>query len=50
MTYEAYIAMNRDDLLKKLKSVVPKKRLRHMIGVEKANFYNLLISIILIRN
>ena len=39
MTYEAYIAMNRDDLLKKLKSVVPKKRLRHMIGVEKASIY-----------
>ena len=39
MTYEAYIAMNRDDLLKKLKSVVPKKRLRHMNSVEKASIY-----------
>ncbi|MGT2751043.1 bis(5'-nucleosyl)-tetraphosphatase (symmetrical) YqeK [Streptococcus orisasini] len=39
MTYETYVGMTRENLLEKLKSQVSKKRLQHMLGVEKASIY-----------
>ena len=36
MTYESYISMSRDALLAKMETVMPEKRLRHCLGVEKA--------------
>ncbi|WP_057491748.1 bis(5'-nucleosyl)-tetraphosphatase (symmetrical) YqeK [Streptococcus orisasini] len=39
MTYETYVSMTRENLLEKLKSQVSKKRLQHMLGVEKASIY-----------
>ncbi|EHJ51995.1 bis(5'-nucleosyl)-tetraphosphatase (symmetrical) YqeK [Streptococcus macacae] len=39
MTYETYLAMTREQLLEKIKEKVSQKRLRHMIGVEKASIY-----------
>ena len=36
MTYESYISMSREALLAKMETVMPEKRLRHCLGVEKA--------------
>ena len=36
MTYESYISMSREALLAKMETVIPEKRLRHCLGVEKA--------------
>lgn len=36
MTYESYIRMGREALLAKMETVMPEKRLRHCLGVEKA--------------
>ena len=36
MTYESYISMGRQALLAKMETVMPEKRLRHCLGVEKA--------------
>ena len=36
MTYESYIRMSREALLAKMETVMPEKRLRHCLGVEKA--------------
>ena len=36
MTYESYISMGREALLDKMETVMPEKRLRHCLGVEKA--------------
>ena len=36
MTYERYISMGREALLAKMETVMPGKRLRHCLGVEKA--------------
>ena len=36
MTYESYISMGREALLAKMETVMPEKRLRHCLGVEKA--------------
>ena len=36
MTYESYIHMGREALLAKMETVMPEKRLRHCLGVEKA--------------
>jgi len=36
MTYESYIRMSREALLSKMETVMPEKRLRHCLGVEKA--------------
>ena len=36
MTYESYISMSREALLSKMETVMPEKRLRHCLGVEKA--------------
>ena len=36
MTYESYISMSREALLARMKTVMPEKRLRHCLGVEKA--------------
>ena len=36
MTYESYISMGREALLAKMETVMPGKRLRHCLGVEKA--------------
>ena len=36
MTYESCISMSRDALLAKMETVMPEKRLRHCLGVEKA--------------
>ena len=36
MTYESYIRMSREALLAKMERVMPEKRLRHCLGVEKA--------------
>ena len=35
MTYESYISMSREALLAKMETVMPEKRLRHCLGVEK---------------
>ena len=37
MTYESYISMSREALLAKMETVIPEKRLRHCLGVEKAS-------------
>ena len=37
MTYESYIRMSREALLAKMETVMPEKRLRHCLGVEKAS-------------
>ena len=36
MTYESYISISREALLSKMETVMPEKRLRHCLGVEKA--------------
>lgn len=36
MTYESYISISREALLAKMETVMPEKRLRHCLGVEKA--------------
>ena len=36
MIYESYISMSREALLAKMETVMPEKRLRHCLGVEKA--------------
>ena len=36
MTYESYISMSREALLAKMETVMPEKRLRHCLGVERA--------------
>ena len=36
MTYESYISISRETLLAKMETVMPEKRLRHCLGVEKA--------------
>ncbi len=36
MTYESYISVGREALLDKMETVMPEKRLRHCLGVEKA--------------
>ena len=36
MTYEKYVSMSREDLLVKMQSLLPEKRFRHCLGVEKA--------------
>ena len=36
MTYDSYIRMSREALLAKMETVMPEKRLRHCLGVEKA--------------
>ena len=36
MTYESYVRMSREALLAKMETVMPEKRLRHCLGVEKA--------------
>lgn len=39
MTYETYIGLTRESLLEKLQTQVSQKRLKHMLGVEKASVY-----------
>ncbi|KXT86011.1 Hydrolase (HAD superfamily), YqeK [Streptococcus sp. DD11] len=36
MTYEDYVGLTREELLAKMQTVMPAKRLRHCLGVEKA--------------